>query len=440
MTELVTRKIRVKVAYGPGGSNILRADGDYSKKDYTDLRYRVVDLGKTDMDVGIALGKKPSEICKMNNAESGGNCMFAHKDGKGIYHPIGKVVKNQKLIQDTVSADKWADFILPTTGIPYVGQVNSPEGIKLGFTGTPQIVKAGKIFINSWIEGTPNDVVKNIRAKAGVGVTKDGKVIHAVLDYSSDDHPMRIDEFALVMIYLGSWDALGMDSGGSCVYWDKYKGVQNYPAKTSGERATSSALMFKPKPLPILQRPVKIVKDILGISPRIYKVYLSPSTQQWNIGVGGYNEEYWMHIIADKVAEILREYGIDVKVARKEQTLKQIIAESNNWKPDVHVANHSDAGPATARGATGFAWGTGTNSYLLAKCIYDEVSKVTPGPDRGVRDGRHLAEIRETNATAALTELSFHTNEKDAELIRTRWIEFAEAQSRGILKYLGFSF
>jgi len=430
----------VKVAYGPNGPYILRADGNYTKKDYADLRYTVVDLKTNIMDVVIDIGKTPSQICREHGAVIGGNCMFAFIKN-GIYYPMGHLVKNEKLIQ-TTSAEKWADVILPKNGDPFIGQlnINNIKGIELAVSTTPQIAKDSKIFVNTWAEGTPADVKNNTRSKTGMGITKDKKIIYAVLDQGSYDAAFRIDEFAFMLIYLGADQALGFDSGNSCVFYADGK-AQNYVAKVYGERATGSAVIFKPRPVPIIQRPVKLLKDILGLCPRIYKVYLAPSTQEHNVGVGGYNEEYWMHKIAEVLSELLASYSIEVKIGRKDQTLQQMVEESNSWGADLHFAIHSDAeDKGTARGATGFYFDGSTKSRKLCECIYNEIAFVTPVEDRGIKPGNHLYELRKTNAPACLVETSFHTNKEDVEFITTRYIELAEAAGKGVLKYLGFSF
>lgn len=247
-------KIRVKVRYGANGSYVDRADGNYNKKDYADLRYGV--MTPEDLDLVLAPGKKPSQICRENDAEFGTNALFAWLDN-GIYKPIGNVVKDEKLIQTTATAPKWAEFIL--AGRPYIGQldIKNVQGIKLAFSSTPQIVREGKIFVNSWAEATPADVKANKRSKTGLGITKDGNIILAVLDQGPYDGPMRIDEFALCLIHLGAWEAINLDGGGSCSFWADGK-VQNYQAKTYGERPTGSALICR-----------KRVRKALGI-------YVSP--------------------------------------------------------------------------------------------------------------------------------------------------------------------
>lgn len=247
-------KIRVKVAYD-GGAHILRADGDYSKKDYADLRYAIIDLNEYDIDLAIDKGKTPSQICREHGTDIGGNCLFAFLDK--TYVPMGHVVKDEKLIQSTAQ-DKWAEFILPTVGRPHIGQIdiNNLKGVKLAFSTTPQIVKDGKIFVNTWAEGTPGDVKKNMRDKTGLGITKDGKLIYAVLDESAWDKGFRIDEFALMLIYLGAWEAVELDSGGSSTFYADGK-AQNEQAR-HGERATGSAIMFTKKNKPYKAKGINV--------------------------------------------------------------------------------------------------------------------------------------------------------------------------------------
>ena len=73
-------------------------------------------------------------------------------------------------------------------------------------------------------------------------------------------------------------------------------------------------------------------------------VYLSPSLQEWNIGVGDFGtEEQRMNEIADIVERELKNKGYIVYRNRPEQTLKQVVEESNNLNPNIHVAIHSNA-------------------------------------------------------------------------------------------------
>lgn len=174
------------------------------------------------------------------------------------------------------------------------------------------------------------------------------------------------------------------------------------------------------------------------------KVYLSPSTQERNKGVGKYGtEEERMNQIADIVEQLLKNSGITVIRNKPTMTLKQVVEDSNKNKPDIHFAIHSNAGGGT--GCEVYAWlvpdGKGgykdTPGYRLAKAVYNEVSKITPMADRGVKQGVHLYEIKNTVASAALIEIAFHDNPVDASWITNNIDNIGKAIAQGICNYFG---
>ena len=180
------------------------------------------------------------------------------------------------------------------------------------------------------------------------------------------------------------------------------------------------------------------------------KVYISPSTQEKNIGVGNYGtEEKRMNEIADIVCPLLEYNGFAVKRNRPEMTLSQIIADSDAWKPDIHVAIHSNAvggsGAGQARGCEVYGYlidGRVTNSQRLSEAIYKEVSAITPTSDRGVKNGvpLNLAEIVTVKATSCIVEVAFHDNMEDAIWIMNNIPRIGEAIVKGICNYFGVSF
>lgn len=59
-------------------------------------------------------------------------------------------------------------------------------------------------------------------------------------------------------------------------------------------------------------------------------VYLSPSLQEWNVGVGNYGtEEQRMNLLADVVQYELERHGLDVARNRPEMSLAEVVRESN---------------------------------------------------------------------------------------------------------------
>jgi N-acetylmuramoyl-L-alanine amidase len=172
-----------------------------------------------------------------------------------------------------------------------------------------------------------------------------------------------------------------------------------------------------------------------------YRVYISPSTQEKNTGPNGYIEENAMQEIGNLVVKRLKQLGFVVFQNKPEMSIQQAVADSNSLAVDIHLAIHSNAGGA--QGTEVFAYtlpDKETNSYRLAKCLYDEVAPLSPGKDRGIKDGKQLYEVRETNATAALIEVEFHDNEEGAKWITLNYSTIAEALVKAVCKYFNVTY
>ena len=75
-------------------------------------------------------------------------------------------------------------------------------------------------------------------------------------------------------------------------------------------------------------------------------IYLSPSTQDWNMYVtGSGSEEYNMNLLADALEPYLRSNGIQFQRNRPEMTAASSIREANSGYYDFYLALHSNAAP-----------------------------------------------------------------------------------------------
>lgn len=175
------------------------------------------------------------------------------------------------------------------------------------------------------------------------------------------------------------------------------------------------------------------------------KLYISPSSQQANIGLGGYIEEVQMNMIADILIPELLRHGLEVMRNNPSNTYAGHVAESDRYHPDYHIAIHSNAGGTTARGCTVYAWKPETYpdrpGALMAKAIYNRLEPLTPTEDRGVRDGSQiLSEIADTDHPAVLIEIDFHDKPDGAAWIASHIPEIAHAILLGILDGLGLTY
>lgn len=166
------------------------------------------------------------------------------------------------------------------------------------------------------------------------------------------------------------------------------------------------------------------------------KVYLSPSSQYDNIYSGvTASEAEVCYDIATYCEEALKRNGIDVKKGSKESSMESRVTESNNWQADYHIPIHTNAGGG--KGTEVFAWHTCLNDALV-KAVYNEVANLSPGSDRGIKNGDNLYEVNATSAICCYIECEFHDT-------YGKWIyehkkELGEAIAKGIITSTGKRF
>jgi N-acetylmuramoyl-L-alanine amidase len=177
-------------------------------------------------------------------------------------------------------------------------------------------------------------------------------------------------------------------------------------------------------------------------------VYLSPSTQEKNIGVLNYGtEEKRANQICDITEKILKQHGVVIYRNKPTMTLTQAIEDSNKKKANIHFAIHTNAYNRKSRGCEVFCYKFKTEGHKLASSIYSEIEHITPTTDRGVKsgynyygEGKHMAEVAKTTMPAALVEIAFHDNEEDVKWILSNIELIGIALAKGVLKYFGIKF
>lgn len=172
------------------------------------------------------------------------------------------------------------------------------------------------------------------------------------------------------------------------------------------------------------------------------KIYLSPSLQENNVGVGAYGtEEKRMNQLADILQPLLIKYGYQVFRNTPTMTLAEAVKDSNNKAPDLHLALHSNAGGG--RGCEIYCHKYGGNGEKYARAIYKYLEPLTPSADRGVKEsyklynGKPMYEPAYTTAPAVLIEVAFHDNATDAEFIINNLQPIATAILNGVNEVAG---
>lgn len=154
------------------------------------------------------------------------------------------------------------------------------------------------------------------------------------------------------------------------------------------------------------------------------KIYLSPSTQEYNPYVtGNGSEEYFMNLVADAMEPYLLANGIQFSRNTPDMTAASSIRQANRGDYDFYLALHSNAsGPGSEgqnRGIIAFYYPTSRNGRRGAEIIARNLQEIYPLPERVVtRSTTSLGEVRQPRAPAVLVEIGYHDNEADA-----RWIE-----------------
>lgn len=170
------------------------------------------------------------------------------------------------------------------------------------------------------------------------------------------------------------------------------------------------------------------------------KVYLSPSDQINNLYADNLGtEQQYCTLIAKSCEKYLKEYGYEVKIGDNslDETYTNRVAESNNWRADLHIPIHTNAG-GNATGALVMIYDN--RSGAVAEDIYNSLVSVTLNKNGlGVRTNTSLYEINATNAICIYCECEFHDKSDTAHHIVNNIDSFGKAIADGIKNYYGES-
>ncbi|MDE5853454.1 MAG: N-acetylmuramoyl-L-alanine amidase [Ruminococcus sp.] len=175
------------------------------------------------------------------------------------------------------------------------------------------------------------------------------------------------------------------------------------------------------------------------------KVFLSPSTQEWNKYATEGNEELYMNLLADRMEPYLRSSGIAFVRNDPNRNVQGAIQDSNAGYYDVHLALHSNAGPerlaGKLRGVDIYFAPNSLDSEKLANIIANNMKSIYPLPDK-VRavPTYNLGEVLQTKAVAVLCELGYHDNFADEAWLKNNLELIAQNLVRSLCDYFGIPF
>ena len=175
------------------------------------------------------------------------------------------------------------------------------------------------------------------------------------------------------------------------------------------------------------------------------KVFLSPSTQEWNEYATDGNEELYMNLLADRIEPYLRSCGISFVRNDPDRNVTGAISDSNAGRYDVHLALHSNAAPnnlsGRLRGIDIYFAPKSSYSEQLANIIANNLRSVYPLPDK-VRavPTYSLGEVLRTKAVAVLCELGYHDNYADEAWLKNNLESIARNITGSLCDYFGIPF
>lgn len=175
------------------------------------------------------------------------------------------------------------------------------------------------------------------------------------------------------------------------------------------------------------------------------KIYLSPSLQEFNEYVNGGNEEQYMNLIADALEPYLIANNIQFTRNNPEQTLSEVINQSNQGNYDLHLALHSNAAPPSLagklKGADIYYYPSSKYGQIFANMVADNYKSIYPDPDNVTTiPTTVLGELKRTKAPAILIETAYHDNPEDAQWIKDNVDNIAKNLAISLTEYFGMPF
>lgn len=175
-----------------------------------------------------------------------------------------------------------------------------------------------------------------------------------------------------------------------------------------------------------------------------YKVYLSPSNQDGNIGVksiGYTNEEKEMNDLSNYIEKRLKDYNIKVYRNNPNGNINLWVADSRYYGADLHIAIHSNASTNhTSKGVETWINDQTSDTYSLANMIQSDLMNIYYDKENGNRGVKYsngaLGETRMPKF-GILVEVAHHDYLEDAKWIMDNKELIGNTIANSILKYFG---
>ena len=176
------------------------------------------------------------------------------------------------------------------------------------------------------------------------------------------------------------------------------------------------------------------------------KIFLSPSTQEYNQYVtGAGSEEYFMNLLADAMEPLLLANGIQYSRNDPQGTAADAIRQGNAGDYDFYLSLHSNASGAGSegqnRGIIAFYYPGSANGRRAAELFAAALREIYPLPNQvTTRSTTTLGEVRRTKAPSVLLEIGYHDNTADAEWIDRHISLLAQTLVQAMTEYFGLPY
>ncbi|MEA5597476.1 N-acetylmuramoyl-L-alanine amidase [Rivularia sp. UHCC 0363] len=199
----------------------------------------------------------------------------------------------------------------------------------------------------------------------------------------------------------------------------------------------------------ISRSPLPPLDQLPNVASQRIKVAIDPGhggRDPGAVGIGGLRETDVVLPVSLKLAEILRNQGVEVVMTRQDEReidLEPRVSLANRTDADLFVSVHANAislSRPDVNGIETYYYSTGA-AKVLSETIQESLLDATGSNNRGVKQARFYV-LHHTHMPATLVELGFVTGAEDARrLADPQYRELlAQGIARGILHYITENF
>ncbi len=174
-------------------------------------------------------------------------------------------------------------------------------------------------------------------------------------------------------------------------------------------------------------------------------VYLSPSTQEYNLTITGLSEEYFANLITNAMIPYLEASNIDYGRNTPEMTAESSVRQANEGNYDFYLSIHSNASakPYTGRvrGAEVYYYPDSEEGKRAAEIFANNYKEIYPVPSFVTTiPNANFIELNSTNMPAILFELYYHDNQEDYSWMSQNINNIGRNLSLSVADYFGVPF